>query len=157
MVLALGDPAIYVFTGGEPADLPTLTRRYAFQVGGQSADGRFWFYNWVLREMASGAALGYVQATVEPDADADDLSGPATAEIAWVVSPTYQGKGFAREAAHGMATWLTEHGVTALLANIHPDHQASMGVARVLGLSPTPVTVDGEVQWRRDYPPRHDD
>jgi hypothetical protein len=32
-------------------------------------------------------------------------------------------------------------------AHIHPDHVASIGVARTLGLSPTSTVVDGEVRW----------
>ena len=38
-------------------------------------------------------------------------------------------------------------GVTGFSAYIHPDHRASAGVARALGLSPTGTVVNGEIRW----------
>ncbi len=43
--------------------------------------------------------------------------------------------------------WLRSKGVSHFVAHIHPDHQASMGVARKLGLSPSLAEKDGEVRW----------
>jgi hypothetical protein len=40
--------------------------------------------------------------------------------------------------------------VAAFTANIHPDHAASQGVARSLGLRPSESVLDGEVCWRSD-------
>jgi hypothetical protein len=37
--------------------------------------------------------------------------------------------------------------VDELTAYIHPGHEASIGIARALGLSATSVLVDGEVRW----------
>jgi hypothetical protein len=34
-----------------------------------------------------------------------------------------------------------------VVAHVLPEHQASMGVARAIGLAPTDVVVDGEVRW----------
>src|SRR6059058_1561421 len=72
----LADPALYVFTGGDPPSAAELGERYERQARGRSADGRELWLNWIVRERAGGAAVGYVQATVEP------VSG--VAEVAWV-------------------------------------------------------------------------
>jgi len=37
---------------------------------------------------------------------------------------------------------------------VHPDHAASQGVARAIGLGPTRTMVDGEVRW--ESPPDRD-
>jgi uncharacterized protein (DUF1684 family) len=85
--------------------------------------------------------VGYVQATVVGD----------SAEVAWVISPSVQGRGVATEAATAMADWLTAAGVTRLVAHVHPDHAASAAVAARLGLRRTDVVEDGEVRWVRDF------
>ena len=59
----------------------------------------------------------------------------------------YQRRGFAIEAAAGMVGWLGNHGVQTFTAHIHPDHTASMGVARRLGLTATDVIEGGETGW----------
>ena len=86
-------------------------------------------------------AVGTTQATVtEPD-------GVSTAEVAWVVARPHQGKGYAVESARAMVQWLREQGVEVVVAHVHPEHQASMAVARAIGLAPTDEVVDGEVRW----------
>jgi len=37
--------------------------------------------------------------------------------------------------------------VSSFVAYVHPEHHASMGVARKQGLHPTPVVEDGEIRW----------
>lgn len=34
-----------------------------------------------------------------------------------------------------------------LVADIHPDHAASINLARALGLAPTDQVIDGEIRW----------
>ena len=87
--------------------------------------------------------MGTVQATLLRQR-ADGLT---SAEIAWVIAVPHQGEGYAREAAAGMVGWLLRHGVDNLVAHVHPDHHASMGVARHVGLAPTDTTIDGETRW----------
>lgn len=69
------------------------------------------------------------------------------ANLAWVIGASYQQQGFAKEAAALIVSWLRAQGVSGLRARIHPDHHASMGVARSVGLRPTNVIEDGEVRW----------
>ena len=75
-------------------------------------------------ERGDDAPIGIVQATVERDA-AEGL----TALLAWTVGCGHQGRGFASEAATALARWLSAQGVARLETHIHPDHQASAGVA----------------------------
>jgi RimJ/RimL family protein N-acetyltransferase len=138
----LGDPALYAYTGGKPPSLDELRTRYAMQAVGHSPDGRHGWLNWIARDRDTGAAIGTVQATL------DRTAGEYQAEIAWVIGVPYQRRGFAIEAATAMVQWLKNHDVQTITAHIHPDHSASMGVARRLGLTATDVVVGGETRWQ---------
>ena len=117
MAQALDDERLHEYIGGRPATLEQLQERYARQVVGRSADG----------------AQGWLNRIV--------------AELAWVIAAPQQGKGYASEAAAGMALWVLGHGADVLVAHIHPQHGSSMGVARRLGLTPTDVMIEGETRW----------
>jgi RimJ/RimL family protein N-acetyltransferase len=135
----LDDPALHRFIGGEPATLEALRARFVRQLRGGPPDGSARWLNWVVR--AGGEEVGMVQATVV-ERDAGLL-----AEVAWIVAVPYQGRGYARAAAVALAGWLRAQGVGELCAHIHPEHAASMGVARAIGLHPTDARRDGEVRW----------
>ena len=162
MVGVLADPDLYTFIGGAPPTRGELVERYRAQVAGASADVRETWHNWIIRDRTTGAAIGFVQATiVEPDGvaagagtrpDRAGAAGPETApsaEIAWVVGTAWQGRGYASEAARGLVAWLDDGGVRTIVAHVHPDHHASAAVARRAGLEPTEVFVEGERAWRR--------
>ena len=85
--------------------------------------------------------MGTVQATIS------DADGRRSAELAWVVATTRQGEGLATEAAGAAMAWLRDRGVTRFVAHIHPEHHASAGVARHLGLAATDAWHEGEVRW----------
>ncbi|MFJ5121609.1 GNAT family N-acetyltransferase [Kitasatospora sp. NPDC088548] len=142
MAAALADPALHVFTGGEPATADALRTRYARLAAGSPDPAEAWG-NWALRLRADGRLTGYVQATIGPDAT----------EIAWVLGTPWQGCGLATEAARTLLAHLTATGTTTVLAHIHPDHHASAAIARALGLTPTEVWQDGELRWRLECPP----
>lgn len=141
MVAVLAGASLYEFTGGVAPTLDRLRSRYAAQSVGHSADGSQGWLNWVVRLAATDDPLGFVQATVTLDGSV------LVADLAWVASPAWQGRGIATEAARAMIDWLRSKGVSHFVAHIHPDHQASMGVARKLGLSPSLAEKDGEVRW----------
>jgi RimJ/RimL family protein N-acetyltransferase len=130
----LDDVSLHRFIGGEPLGVEELRARFERLARGHPTD--HWL-NWLVRERATEGAVGYVQATVKE----------GCAEVAWVIGSAHQGRGFAKEAVALMADWLYERGVSCLRANIHPDHAASIAVARSIGLAPTDVIVDGEVRW----------
>ena len=141
MVDVLADQALYEYVGGEPPTLAQLHDRYAAQVTGVSPDGSQRWFNWIVKRRDSDALVGYVQATVE-----EDEHGPV-AEVAWVITPRHQGQGLASEAAQAMIRWLRSHGITRIAASVHPNHGASSGVARRVGLHPTEIVEDGEIRW----------
>lgn len=147
MLTVLGDPALYLFTGGEPPTADGLRRRYALQSAGGSPDGRQAWFNWILRVRGEGGPAGFVQATVQA-ADPEAADPEASADLAWLVGVPHQGRGLASEAALGVRDWLAARGVARFAARIHPRHTASARVARRLGLRPAPAPdADGEVRW----------
>jgi len=138
----LDDPELHRFIGGAPAALDELNARIERQVRGHSPDGHARWLNWVVRERGTGRVVGTVQATVKAGTAAP------TADLAWVIGTSHQGNGFAREAAAAMAEWLRSQGVLRLRAHIHPRHEASIKVARGIGLTPTETIVDAELRWQ---------
>jgi RimJ/RimL family protein N-acetyltransferase len=143
MVPVLADESLYAFTGGVAPTPAELRERYARQASGRSPDGVERWLNWIVRRSEDGAAIGFVQAAISEDPP------PPTAVLAWVVGTRFQGCGYAREAATALAAWLPTVGVVRLVAYIHPEHAASMAVARALGLVATDARVDAEVVWER--------
>lgn len=141
----LDEAALHTHIGGRPATLAQLRARIDLKTTGVSADGRQRWLNWVIRT-AAGDVAGYAQATVTQGHQG------GVAELAWVVGVSHQGRGVASEAAAGVARWLGGQGVRALVAHIHPDNRASQAVARRVGLVPTDVVVDGEVEWAGPAP-----
>lgn len=146
MVVVLAPPDLYVYTGGEPPTEEKLRRRYAVQSVGQSPAGDAGWLNWIVRRADTREAVGYVQATLTTrDAEAGQV---VAADVAWLITPTYQGNGYAAEAARTMIDWLHRQGVGVIHAAIHPEHRASERVARRLGLEPTGAVADGESVWQ---------
>ena len=141
MAAVLDDPALYVYIGGGPASVSELRTRYARQVAGAGPDsGEVWL-NWVVRRRDSAQAVGTVQATISSDEDG------RVAAVAWVIGTSWQGCGYAREAARIMTRRLATDGIHHLEAYIHPGHLASERVAAALGMRPTQTFVDGERRW----------
>jgi len=141
MAEVLADPRLYDYIGGGPPSPAQLRTRYALVVAGHSPDRRHGWLNWIARERDTGAAVGSVQATIGVVGDRWE------AEVAWVIGTAHQGHGYATEAAGAMVAWLRSRGVQTVTAHIHPEHDASMGVARNLGLTATDVPDDGETLW----------
>lgn len=144
MIEVLADPSLYEYTGGEAPSGEQLRRRYAAQAVGRSEDGSQGWFNWIVKLQGSGAAVGFVQATV------DQQGHGLEANIAWVISPACQGQRIATEATEAMIGWLRTNGVSRYVAFVHPEHHASMGVARNQGLHPTSVIEDGEIRWESE-------
>src|SRR5206468_787151 len=134
MAEVLSDPALYTFTGGEPPSVAALEARYRRQLAGPGRPDEQWL-NWVIKY--DDTLIGYVQATVID----------RTAEIAWVIGTAWQGRGFAKEAAQGVVTWLRAQTIGRIIAHVHPDHTASAAVAAAIGLARTDVLEDGEYLW----------
>ena len=142
MVVVLADPALHEFTGGQPATLDELRRRYAAWVSGSGSADELWL-NWIVRRGTDGAAVGTVQATILT------LDTGVEALVAWIIGTPWQRQGHAGEAAAGLVSWLVGQGIESVVAHVHADHQASAAVASRVGLRPTDAVVDEEVVWRR--------
>jgi RimJ/RimL family protein N-acetyltransferase len=136
----LDDPGLHEYTGGEPEGEAQLRARLERQQAGRSPDGTQAWLNWLVRDRATGAAVGTVQATVACD----------EAELAWVIATAHQGEGLATEAARAAQEWLRAQGVARFVAHVHPRHAASAAVARHLGMAPGEPRADGEVRWAGD-------
>lgn len=141
MVDVLADPSIYEYIGGAPPSDEQLRRRFTVQARGHSEDGSQGWFNWIVRLRDSGAPAGFVQATVSRGEHGLE------ANIAWVITPIHQGCHLASEATGAMISWLKSVGVDRYVAFIHPEHRASMGVARHQGLQETAFVDDGEARW----------
>jgi RimJ/RimL family protein N-acetyltransferase len=139
----LDDTRLHEFTGGAPLSAAGLAARYERLAVRRSPGGDQMWGNWVMRLRDTGAAVGTVQATLP-------AGGPATgpAEVAWVVAPTAQGRGYAKEAARSLVGRLCRAG-WIVAAHIHPGHVASQRVAHAAGLVPTADMRDGEIRWAR--------
>lgn len=145
MVSVLADPQLYRFTGGEAPTLEELTARYRFQLSGGSSDGSERWLNWIVR--LDDRPVGFVQATVAQSGN------QWQAELAWVIGTPWQGRGAAAEAAELMMRWLVERRVLRFTSSIHPEHRASQGVARKLGLILSAgLTDEGEQLWVSSQP-----
>lgn len=140
MAPLLDDCDLHVFIGGKPVRAAELQERYRRQVTVRSPNGSQRWHNWVVRRRDDGRAVGTVQATVCEE------EGHLVAEIAWVVATSHQGLGYARAAAVVMVAWLRRRGAK-VVAHVHPDHKASCGIARAVGLAPTATVVHGEFRW----------
>lgn len=137
MVDVLAPAELYDFTGGSGPTLDELARRYQAQVAGPGDGDEAW-RNWILREIGTDRAAGFVQATIIGQ----------DAEVAWLVGRDYQRQGYGAEAAAAMCRWLTSGGVQRITAHIHPDHVASQRIASSVGLARTgEVDEDGEEVW----------
>jgi RimJ/RimL family protein N-acetyltransferase len=137
----LDDARLHDFVGGEPLTLEQLRDRYRRLACGHSPDGREGWLNWMLRAQDTDVLVGTVQATLTRE------SAALSAELAWVVAVTAQGRGYAQEAATGMVAWLAGHGVSRFVARIRPDHAASRAVAQTIGFRPTARVIAGETLW----------
>ena len=146
MAPLLDDPGLNRSIGGEPASLPELRERHHRQAVGGSRDGSPRWLNWVVRRREDGRAVGTVQTTVP--VEGAPSGAVLVAELAWVVATPHQGYGYGQEAAGIVVTWPQEKGVGTLVAHVHPDHQASQGVARAVGFTATITMVGEETRWQ---------
>lgn len=140
MSAVLADPTLHRYTGDRPPSVPELERRYLAQEAGPPPPSTDVWGNWAVR-LPDGAAIGFVQATVDPIA--------AAARLAWVIGGPHQGRGYATEAVRAVAVDLRGAGIRRLAAFVHPCNTASQRVAQKLGLAmPAPHRpFDGEDEW----------
>jgi len=98
MFAVLQDPRIYEYENEPPTSEAWLRERYAKLETRRSGDGTEHWLNWIVR-VASGEAIGYVQASVEPG---------GRAFIAYVFASQWWGQGLAHEATRAAMDELRE-------------------------------------------------
>lgn len=134
---ALAGEAVGRYIGGpEVTTLEAMIARLEYVAAANPAEwGERWL-NWVVRatEQAGAPLVGRVEATIHLAAD------PPTAEIAYVFSPRWSGRGYATEATSWMLAHLRDdHAITAAFATVHPDNAASVRLLDRLGFSPSDI------------------
>jgi RimJ/RimL family protein N-acetyltransferase len=129
----LADPALYRHIGHPPpGSVEVLREVYRGLESRRSPDGREAWLNWVVRDTATQAALGYVQATV---------LARGRAWVAYVIGREHQGRGLATRATRAMMDHLrSEHAVSRFLASVEQDNTPSIRLLGRLGFRPaTPI------------------
>ncbi|WP_018505590.1 GNAT family N-acetyltransferase [Parafrankia discariae] len=87
------------------------------------------WWAWLAVDRATGAAVGSPALSGPPDAD-------GTVEFGYATYPEFVGRGYAVEGGRLLLDWVFEDPrVRRVLAVVPPAHDASVGVARRLGLS----------------------
>lgn len=126
MFHVLSDPAIYKYENEPPVSLEWLRERFARLESRYSADGTEVWLNWVIR-LSTSELVGFVQATVRPN---------GVAAIAYELSSTYWGRGFATEAILAMVTELVNnYKVHSLSAVLKQRNQRSLRLLQRLGFT----------------------
>jgi len=127
MFAVLSDPAIYEYENEPPPSLEWLRARFTKLESRLSANGQEQWLNWVIR-VPTSELIGYVQATVHPD---------ARAAIAYELSSAYWGRGLARQAVQAMVSELVGHyRVRSLSSVLKRENLRSMRLLERLGFSP---------------------
>lgn len=120
LVAIFSDPSVGRYIGGTmTADV--LRGRFERMPAGSPTPDEIWL-SWTVR--LEGVTIGLVQATVEGTG----------VDLAWVIGPPWQNRGFATEALTALRRWLFDRDAGPHAAHIHPDNAASIAVATKLGL-----------------------
>jgi len=122
----LSDPRIDEFLqDGPPVSLEWLQERYQRLETRHSPDGTEQWLNWIIQPHESEACLGFIQASVHTS---------ATADFAFVLGPSYWGRGFAHEAAvSALHALFTDYGVSILFAVADRRNLRSISLLTRLG------------------------
>lgn len=125
------EPAVVRFIGGAPLSREAAWIRFLRQIGLWHHLG-FGFF--ALEDKATGAFIGEagfhdLHRTLTPSIE-------GTMEAGWGLVTTSQGQGLAEEAMSAALAWGDRHGTGArMTCMIHPEHAASLHVARKLGFA----------------------
>ena len=97
------------------------------------------FGYWAVEELLTGrfiGELGFAQneRDFEPQVALVDAAGLTMPEVGWVVAPEFHGRGYATEGVRAALAWGDSHiAHSCSFCIIHPDHSASIGVAKRCG------------------------
>jgi RimJ/RimL family protein N-acetyltransferase len=127
MFPVLQDPRIYEYENEPPQSEDWLRDRFAKLETRRSGDGSEHWLNWVVR-LASGEAIGYVQATVEAG---------GRSFVAYVLASRWWGQGLAIEAVRAMMDELRNaYGARHFVAVFKRRNERSRRLLERLGFEP---------------------
>lgn len=124
----LADPGLYTYVPEEArATVASLAERFDELARGAPPEVNETWLNWVLGRADNGAAIGTLQATLEPD---------GRAWIGYLLTPSAWGQGFATEACTWLITELARrHGVREFLASVDARNAKSIAVLERIGFA----------------------
>ena len=124
----LADPRLYTYVSDDArATVTLLAARFGELARGAPPEANECWLNWVLRRRDDGAAIGTLQATIEPGGRA--WIGYLLASAAW-------GQGFATEACAWLVAELAQrHRVCDVLASVDARNLRSIAVLERLGFA----------------------
>jgi RimJ/RimL family protein N-acetyltransferase len=129
MVQVLRDPLVFRYLSGDPPTLAALEERYRLLTSGKSPDGSQHWLTWILVERASGRAVGFTQASVQPGSHF---------HVAYVVGRDHWRQGYAREAVSAMLDAVFEHfRVDRAIIEVDTRNAPSIALAESLGFRRT--------------------
>ena len=122
----LRDERLYTYIPEEPpVSADALAARYQRLEARRSPDNQQVWLNWAARLRAGSSYAGWFQATIIPD---------QAALLAYMIFPSQQGQGYAREGGRRVIEHLArDHGVRLVVAEIDTRNRASIGVVEALG------------------------
>lgn len=124
LVAALGHASVSAYLG-----LPDVTTAAALHARidrlarGARRPGERWF-NFAVRRADDGVVVGRIEATIY---DA------AWCELAYLIGPAYERRGYAREAVGWLLAGLDAAGIVEQWAAVHPANARSIAVVAALG------------------------
>jgi RimJ/RimL family protein N-acetyltransferase len=129
MFAVVSDPCSYEFISKKAPGSPLeLEERYRHQEKRISPDGSELWLNWIVREVKSNVAMGFVQASAKKD--------DPKAQIGYLFHPQFWGKGYAFEALSQMCRLLSlNHKITFVWASIDPRNERSIKLMERLGFA----------------------
>ena len=141
MFVVLSDPAIYEYENEPPQSLAGLRERFAELESRRSPNGAERWLNWVVG-LAGTGLIGYVQATIYPD---------ARAAIAYEFASAHWGRGLARRAVETMLSELAaQHGVQRFTAVLKRRNQRSLRLLQRLAFAPASAAAHEKHGVERD-------
>ena len=134
----LQSPHLYQFTSdAPPRNIHGLRARYRKLAHRHSPDGSELWLNWAVWSLAEKRYVGYVQATIAKDRDAN---------VAYVFFPDAWGKGYGREAVKRMLDHLSEkYGHPEFSAYVDVRNHRSISLLQDLGFSRVGIRKDAEL------------
>ncbi len=124
----LAEPALYQYLDEDPPrSVEALRQKLLRSESRQSPDGAEQWLNWVIRN-ESRQVVGYVQATVYPNSEAN---------VAYVIARSHWGRGFASRAVEQMLHVVAaKFGAKTFFLRSERENRSSIRLAERLGFVP---------------------